>query len=104
MKRSRLKNVYLKTWNGKNWKICKKQSNFGTNLLKKTKREYFRNLNIKDLNDDKKVWRKIEPFFSNEGLETNNIIFKEKSELITDSSTLLIYSITTLLTLQVLWN
>ena len=28
-------------------------------LLKKTKSEYFRNVNIKDPNDNKKFWKKI---------------------------------------------
>ena len=49
---------------------------------KKPKSEYFRNLNIKQLNDNKKFWKKIK------GLETNNIILIEKNELITESSTL----------------
>ena len=49
MTTSRLKNVYLKTRNSKNWEKYKKQRNFGTNLLEKTKSEYFRNLNKKDL-------------------------------------------------------
>ena len=88
MTRSRLKNAYLKTRNSKNWENYKKQRNFCTNLLKKTKSEYFRNLNIKELNDNKKFWKKIKPFFSDKGLETNNIILKEKNELITNSSTL----------------
>ena len=35
-----------------------------------------------------KFWEKIKPFFSDKGLETNNIILKEKNELITNSSTL----------------
>ena len=88
MTRSRLKNAYLKTRSSKNWENYKKQRNFCTNLLKKTKSEYFRNLNIKELNDNKKFWKKIKPFFSDKGLETNNIILKEKNELITNSSTL----------------
>ena len=89
MTRSRFKNAYLKTRNGKNWENYKKQRNFYTNLLKKTKyfRQYFRNLKIKELNN-KKFWKKIKPFFSDKGLETNNIILKEKNELITNSSTL----------------
>ena len=64
MARSLLKNAYLKTRNSKNWGNYKKQRNFCTNLLKKTKKEYFRNLNIKDLNDNKKFWKKMKPFFS----------------------------------------
>ena len=39
--------------------------------------EYFRNLNKNDLNDNKKFWEKIKPFFSDAGLETNNIILKQ---------------------------
>ena len=54
----------------------------------KNKSEYFRNLNIKDLNDKKKFWEKIKPFFSDKGLKTNNIILKAKNELISDISTL----------------
>ena len=55
---------------------------------KKTKSEYFRNLNIKELNDNKKFWKKIETFFSDKGLETNNVILNEKNKLITNSSIL----------------
>ena len=102
MTRFRLKNAYLKTRNSKNWESYKKQRSFGTNLLKKS--EYFCNLNIKELNDSKKFWKKIEPFFSDIGLETNKIILKEKSESILVVLLLLIYSITILSTLQVLWN
>ena len=54
----------------------------------KTKSEYFRNRNIKDLNDNKKFWKKIKAFFPEKGLETNSIILKEKNELLTNSSTL----------------
>ena len=38
---SRFKNAYLKTRNSKNWQNNKKQRNFCTNLLKKTKSETF---------------------------------------------------------------
>ena len=55
--------------------------------LTQTKSEYFLNLNIKDLNDNKKFWKKLNLFWD-KYLETNYIILKEKSELITNSSTL----------------
>ena len=58
MTRSRLKNVYLKTRNSKNWENYKKQRNFCTNLLKKTKSEYFQNVNIKELKRQQKVLEK----------------------------------------------
>ena len=88
MTRSRLINIYLKTRNNENWDKYKKQGLFCTNLLRKTKNDYFRCLNINDLNNNKKFWKKVKPFFLDKGLETNNIILKAKDELITYSSTL----------------
>ena len=63
MTKSRLKNAYLKTQNSKNWENYKKQRNFCTNLLKKTKSEYFCNLNIKDLNDNKSFGKELNLFY-----------------------------------------
>ena len=65
----------------KNWENYKKQR-------KLYKFEYFRNVNINDLNDNKKFWKIIKLFFSDKDLGTNNIILKEKKELITNGSTL----------------
>ena len=77
--RSRLKNTYLKTLNNQNRENYKKQRTFCRNLVLKTKWEYFYNLNIKDLNDSKNFWKQIKPFFSDKGLETNDIILKKKA-------------------------
>ena len=49
MKRSRLKNIYLKRPHEENRLKFKRQQNFCTNLLRKTKQKYFYNLNMKDL-------------------------------------------------------
>ena len=54
--RSGLKIIYLKSRNEENWVNYKRQRNFCTNLLKKTKQKYFCNLNMKDLNDNKRFW------------------------------------------------
>ena len=78
----------MKIRNSKNWENYKKQRNFCTNLPKKAKSEYFGNLNIKELTDNKKFWKKIKSFFSDKCLEVNNIILKEKNELINNSSAL----------------
>ena len=77
---------------------------FAQTYSKKTKKEYFRNLNIKDLNDNKKFWKKTKPFSSDKGLETNHIILKEKTNYSLIVLLLVIYSIIILSTLQVLWN
>ena len=59
MARFRLKNVYLKSRNSKNWENYRKHK-----FLQKftQKSEYFHNLNIKDLSDNKTFWKKIKPF------------------------------------------
>ena len=82
MLRSRFQNVYLKNQNTIDWSNYKYQRNFCTNLLWKTKFDYFHNLNEKDLNDNKKFWKKIKPFFSDKGLASNFIALKEKGSLI----------------------
>ena len=41
---------------------------------------------MKDLSDNKKFWKKMKPFFSVKGLQTNNIIFKDKNRLVTEIS------------------
>ena len=78
MTRSRSNNVYMKTWSSKNSENYKKQRNFCKALLKKTKSEYFCNLNIKNLENTKKFWKKIKPFFSDNGLANNNKNLKKK--------------------------
>ena len=80
MTRSRWKNAYLKTRNSKSWENYKK---FLHKLTQKKKSEYFHNLNIRDLNDNKKFWKKTKPF----RIKVQKLII-EKNELITDSSTL----------------
>ena len=64
MTRSKLKNFYLKNQNTTNWNNYKYQRDFRTNLLRKTKLDYFRNFNVKNLRYNKKFWKKIKPFFS----------------------------------------
>ena len=41
---------------------------------------------MKDLNDNKRFWKKMKPFFSDKAFQTNNIILKDKNRLVTGSS------------------
>ena len=41
---------------------------------------------MKDLHYNKRFWKKIKPFFSGKGLQTNNITLKDNNRLVTDSS------------------
>ena len=88
MHHSRLKNVFNKSRTPKTWDSYKKQRNFCVNLLRKTKKEYFENINIKDINDNKKFWKTVKPLFSDKGLNTNKLMIIEKNNLISEESIL----------------
>ena len=83
MHRSRLKNIYIRKRNDKNWEN-NKQINFFVDLLRKTKTEYFKNLNVKDLSDNRKFWKIMKPYFSNKGLNSNKLLMKERGNLVSD--------------------
>ena len=55
----------------------KKQRNFCINQLRKTKKDYFQNLNIRNLSDNRKFWKAIKPYFSNKRLNSKNFSLKK---------------------------
>ena len=84
MYRSKLKNIYNKKRTDDNWADYKKQRNFCVNLLLKTKKDYFQNLNLQDFSDNRKFWKTIKPYFSNKGLNSNKFLLKEKRNLVSN--------------------
>ena len=88
MHRSKLKSIYSKKRTDVNWANYKKQRNFCVTLLRRTKKEYFQNLNVKYLSDNKKFWKTIKPYFSNKGLNSNKMLLKEKGKLVSDEKQL----------------
>ena len=63
MNRSRCKNAYFKNKTTENWGKYRKLRNECVKLTKKVKREYFEKININSVNDNKKFWNIIKPFF-----------------------------------------
>ena len=88
MHRSRLKNIYIRKRNDKNWENYKKQRNFCVDLLCQTKTEYFKNLNVKYLSDNRKFWKTIKLYFSNKVLNLNKLLLKEKGNFVSDEKEL----------------
>ena len=84
MARSRLKNKFSKISSAKYWNSYKKQINFCLKLLRQTKEKYFSNINVKEVSDNKTFWKSVKPFFSNKGLNSNNILLKEGNEIVND--------------------
>ena len=58
------------------------------NLLKKTKKEYFNYIDVKDLNDNKSFWKTIKPFFPDKGINSNKLMLIENDRIITEESDL----------------
>ena len=88
MHRCKFKNIYNKKRTNDNMANQKKQRNFCVNLLCKTKTDYFQNLNIRDLSDNRKFWKTIKPYFSNKGLNSNKLLLKEKGNLVSNEKQL----------------
>ena len=54
-------NIFRKSRTPKTCDSYIKQSNFCVNLLRKIKQEYFENINVKNINDNKKFQKTIKP-------------------------------------------
>ena len=85
MKRSRLRNNFLKNPIQENKVLYNKQRNLCTSLLKKQKRNYFENLDIKNVTDNKMFWKTIKPMFSNKNVTTESITLVKNDEIISDN-------------------
>ena len=81
MNRSRCKNKYFKNKTAANWENYRKLRN---DCVKLTKREYFQNLNINSVKDNKMFWKTVKPLFSNEGTKSTKIILFENDEIVSD--------------------
>ena len=66
MVRTRLRNIFLKNRSEENKIIYNKQRNLCVTLLKKSKREYYQNLGVENVCDDKKFWKVVKPLLPNE--------------------------------------
>ena len=80
MKRSRLRNNFLKNRTGENKTLYTKQRNYCISLLKKSKKKYFANLNEKDIIDNKLFWKTIKPSLSDKVMTRDRINLSEKGE------------------------
>ena len=82
MVRTKLKNIYYRLPTDENLRIFKKQRNYCVKLLNKTKRNFYENINISKITDNRKFWKNIKPFFSNKIISASNFILYENDEII----------------------
>ena len=82
MKRSRLRNTFLRDTTETSRKEYKKQRNFCVNLLKKGKKDHFANLDVNSVLDNRKFWQNVKPLFSNKVKAKTAIKLIENDETI----------------------
>ena len=86
MKRSKLRNLYIKNRTEENKNNYVKQRNYCVNFLRKIKRNYYDNLNISDIKDNRKFWKTVKPCFTDKINTNEQITLVEKDDIITDES------------------
>ena len=70
-----------------NWVNYKMQQIHCVNLLRKTKKNYFTNLNLKDITISygKQVWKVIKPNFNEKALSSSKILLSKKGSILNDN-------------------
>ena len=82
MLRTKLRNQFLKKRTLDARTKYNKQRNIFVSLVKKAKRNYYENLDLKDINDNKKFWATVKPLFSNKIKSAENIFLDELGKII----------------------
>ena len=86
MTRSRLRNKHLKHKTEENCLLHTQQRNKCVSLLRKTKINYYGNLNEKDITDNKKFQKTVKPLLSDKSINSDKIHLNENGELINSKS------------------
>ena len=80
MKRSRLRNIYLKNRSDNNKREYNKQRNYCVSLLQKTKTNCYANLNENDLTVNKQFGQTVKPWLSHKIKSSEKIALVEQRE------------------------
>ena len=84
IRRSQLRNKYLKKCSETNRLAYTKQCNFCVSLLRKTKKDYYANLNEKNIADNKNFWQTVKPLFSGKVKSKEKIILVQGEMISTE--------------------
>ena len=85
MQRSKLRQKFLKERTNDSKHLHKRQRNLCVSLLRKTKRDYFKQLNNKVVSSNRKFWQKISHLFSAKAFSNETIILKHNNRTITNN-------------------
>ena len=82
MTRSKLSNKFLRFRSEENKKAYNEQHNRCVRLVRNAKKSIYSNLDIKDVNDNKKIWKIVKPLFSEKVTANKNITLVENNNVI----------------------
>ena len=88
MKRTRLRNNFLKKKDDFSKALYNKQRNICVSLVRKSKREYYENLDVECVQDNKNFWKKASSLLSNKIKSKEKIAVVENAEIVTEDSKL----------------
>ena len=63
----------------------KKQRNICVKLLRKTKKDFFNNLDVKRVTDNKKFWKTVKPCLTDKTLKEERITITENEKVVSDN-------------------
>ncbi len=78
MMRSRLKNKFNKYQTAQNWEAFRRQRNLCVKLFKTEKRNFYKNLDISQITDNKMFWKTVKPFLSDKNKANSKITLIEE--------------------------
>ena len=82
MKRTTLRNKFLKNRNDYNKREFSKQRNYCVSLVRKSKKLYYSNLDEKKVTDNKTSWKTIKPFLSHKIVSREKVTLIEEDEIV----------------------
>ena len=84
MKRTRFRNQFLKNRTDENKSRYTKQRNYCVSLLRKTKTQYYRNLDEKNVTDNNAFWKTVKPFLSDKITSKEKITLIKENEIVSN--------------------
>ena len=86
MQRSTLRNIFLQEIADEEKALYNKQKDLCLSLLRKTMRNYFRQLNTNTVSDSRTFWKTVSPLFSEKAFHSESIALKENNEIVTSET------------------
>ena len=86
MRRSALKDRFLRSRTDENHKAMKRQKNYTNRLYRRELKKYAGNLDLKSLADNRKFWDLLLPLLSSKGKSSGKITLVENDEIVADDA------------------